>query len=227
MTTIEHNEQLIETPLQVESNHYLEIQETGSALIQRAESFSVIKNDSDNLQAAEVLNELKKKQKAAKEERDSIVKPIDAAKKAADKLYKQVVEPLERAEKFIDGLMGQYYLAREVERQRLQAIEDEKLRKKNETYQKKVEKAEAKGIEPPPPPAPVIVQGAEKTIKSETGTSSTVIVEWKAEIVHEDLVPRQYCIPHMPKINAAVKSGMREIPGVRITQQTRVQTRTA
>ena len=41
-------------------------------------------------------------------------------------------------------------------------------------------------------------------------------MEWKAEVYDDSKVPVMYCAPDMQKIRNAVKSGVREIPGVRI-----------
>lgn len=60
--------------------------------------------------------------------------------------------------------------------------------------------------------------------RGETGTASTS-KKWKGEIVKPEDVPREYCVPHMPLINAAIKLGKREIAGVSITQETQVQVR--
>lgn len=39
---------------------------------------------------------------------------------------------------------------------------------------------------------------------------------WKYEIEDETQVPLAYCSPDSAKINAAIKAGVREIPGVRV-----------
>ena len=41
---------------------------------------------------------------------------------------------------------------------------------------------------------------------------------WKAEITDETKIPREYLTPDTVKINQAVQSGARDIPGVRIYQ---------
>lgn len=215
----------MEQQIFLDEDQYLDIQETGTSLVKRAESF-IITNDQQNLQATDILNELKKIMKDAKEKRDSIVKPLDAAKKAADKLYKEITEPLEKAERYIKNLMGDYFQKKEAERRRLQAIEDERLKKAQAKYEVKAAKAEEKGVTLPPAPVATIVQAPEKTVKAESGASSTVTMEWTYEILDENKVPEQYKRVHPPLINAAVKSGVRDIPGVRIFQQPKISVRT-
>jgi len=48
-------------------------------------------------------------------------------------------------------------------------------------------------------------------------------VTWKYEIENEDLIPRQYCSSDASKIQTAVRSGTREIPGVRIYQDEKIR----
>ena len=46
---------------------------------------------------------------------------------------------------------------------------------------------------------------------------------WTYEIVNEPLVGREFCTPDSKLINAAIKKGLRESPGLRIFQEKRVQ----
>lgn len=65
-------------------------------------------------------------------------------------------------------------------------------------------------------PAPYVPPLA-KTEHTEAGRV-TFTKRWVCEIVDPSLVPRQYCKPDQPMLNAAVKSGVREIPGCRIVE---------
>jgi hypothetical protein len=58
-----------------------------------------------------------------------------------------------------------------------------------------------------------------------TGATSTGRTVWKYEITDADKVPREFCEPAAGKINRAVQSGTREIPGVRIYSQDSVMIR--
>ncbi len=59
---------------------------------------------------------------------------------------------------------------------------------------------------------------------SDNRVSGTSLV-WKVEIIDEKLVPREYCDPVMTLLRDAVKRGVREIPGTRIFQETRLAIR--
>ncbi len=56
---------------------------------------------------------------------------------------------------------------------------------------------------------------AATTLKGDSGGMSTRKV-WAFEVVKPELVPRQYLVVDEAKIRAAVRSGVREIPGVHI-----------
>jgi len=88
-----------------------------------------------------------------------------------------------------------------------------------EAAKKKAEEEAAKHeIHAPIVTAPVIpVQ--EKVTRTETGAAAHVRKVWKAEVVNEAEVPREYLTVDMKKVNDAVRMGAREIPGVRIFEE--------
>ncbi len=62
------------------------------------------------------------------------------------------------------------------------------------------------------------VEVAKPTVKT-TGGSFTVKKVWTGEVADESKVPREYMAVDQKKINAAVKAGVRDIPGVRIFEK--------
>ena len=88
-----------------------------------------------------------------------------------------------------------------------------------EAAKKKAEEEAARHeIRAPIVTAPVIpVQ--EKVTRTETGAAAHVRKVWKAEVVNEAEVPREYLTVDMKKVNDAVRMGAREIPGVRIFEE--------
>lgn len=68
-------------------------------------------------------------------------------------------------------------------------------------------------------PAPVIAPTAPKEavrVVTATGVKASGTIKWKGEVENADLVPRQYLMVNQGAIDAAVKGGARQIPGVRI-----------
>jgi hypothetical protein len=68
-----------------------------------------------------------------------------------------------------------------------------------------------------PPPVPTGYRSEEAT--------TTVRGRWVFEVVRPELVPAEYLTPNLQKIRAAVSAGVREIPGVSITQEDQVVVR--
>lgn len=82
------------------------------------------------------------------------------------------------------------------------------------------EEAKRNAIEAPQVQAPIAPK-QETTIRTDTGTSAHSRKPWKHEIINAKLVPREYCVVSDTLIRNAIKQGVREIPGVKIYQETK------
>ena len=85
--------------------------------------------------------------------------------------------------------------------------------------QKQVEKeAKKAGVEAPTiVPAPV--EKKETVTRTDSGASAHIRTEWKCTAVEDFAkVPDQYKILHDPTVNAAIKSGVHNIPGLKIEE---------
>lgn len=67
------------------------------------------------------------------------------------------------------------------------------------------------------------VKGIARTLGADGSMSTST--EWAFEIINADLVPRPYCEADESKVRKAVKSGVREIPGVRIYEKAKFTNR--
>ena len=65
--------------------------------------------------------------------------------------------------------------------------------------------------------APALTVAGPAPLNAENGSAS-VSHRWKATVLDPEQVPRQYLVVDMKAINAAVRAGVREIPGVRVEQ---------
>lgn len=131
-------------------------------------------------------------------------------------------EKLKGSTVVLERKITQYRTQQELERRK----QEEQARKATEEFQKKLDaEAKAAGVEAPIAVAPVIPE-AKPTVKTETGVTAYGRKKWKAEIEDEAAVPREYCSSDMKKINAAVKAGVRSIPGVKIFEDTKTVFRT-
>lgn len=64
------------------------------------------------------------------------------------------------------------------------------------------------------PPAPV--KEAARVVSIATGNKASVSTKWIGEVVEIDKLPRHYMVANQGMIDAAIKGGIRDIPGVRI-----------
>ncbi len=71
----------------------------------------------------------------------------------------------------------------------------------------------------------VYKQEAPKTIRAE-GATSYEKLDWAHEIVDESLIPREYLMVDERKIKISIKAGVRQIPGIKITQESKTMIRT-
>lgn len=72
------------------------------------------------------------------------------------------------------------------------------------------------------PPAPV--KDVARVV-STSGNKASAGTKWVAEVVDIDKLPRHYMIVYQPLLDAAVKGGIREIPGVRIYETAKTSLR--
>lgn len=92
------------------------------------------------------------------------------------------------------------------------------IRQAQKKHERATEKAETKGEAPPPAPAapaPAMTAVAPQVSKHLGGTTG-VSLRWKYEIIHQELLPREYLQPNTAALQRAVDNGVRQIPGCKI-----------
>ena len=175
-----------------------------------------IKDADDVTEATNLLSYISSTKKNIEETRKSMVKPINDGLKAINDWFKRFSAPLETA----DGLLRKKVLVYRQQQEQIRRAEEERLRKLAEAEQKKLEKqAKKDGVMAPPPPPPVmIIPEQARTVHSDMGAVSAKLV-WDFEIEDENKVPRNFMIVNEKAIRAAVKAGVRNIPGVKVFQK--------
>ncbi|MCL6611204.1 MAG: siphovirus Gp157 family protein [Peptococcaceae bacterium] len=175
----------------------------------------VITDEASLKKATDIVSWVAKAKKAFEEKRKFFVQPLNDQVKRINEMFKEYTQPLERADTLLRGKI----LAYRQEQERKRREEEERLRKLAEKEQKRLEKQAAKNGMPAPPPVVVPSQPpAAKTIQSDMGAAQVRMV-WDFEIVDETQIPREFLMPNVPAIRAAVKAGVRNIPGVKIFQR--------
>ncbi|MCK5061743.1 hypothetical protein KAR28_04280 [Candidatus Parcubacteria bacterium] len=192
----------------------------------------IIRKADDMTGATEFLSKVVSRKKRIEELRIKFTKPLLDQKRVIDEEFKISTVPLLEIEKNIKGKMIAYRRAeadrikkqreKDEEKQR-KAFEKEQERKRkaleaqnlNKKQQKEVDK-ELKRDEEAFVPQENIKQ--ETTVKSDTGKISARKV-WKFEIEDEKKITRKYLKVDEVAIRQAVRSGEREIKGVRIFEE--------
>ncbi len=172
----------------------------------------VIEDDTDYELAAKTLQIVKGRIKEVEAERTSLVKPLRDVVTKLNSYFSPATDKLEGMAKRLDQLMRAYQLKKRDEQQKLLAAAA-------------VEAAKQKVTDVDPPKAAMTLMKAAQSAAPPTvkGTSVTEVIKW--EYVDDSLVPHEFCSPDVKKINAAVRAGVKEIPGIRIYADVQISSR--
>lgn len=173
--------------------------------------------------------------KEVKDTFDPLVQAAHLAHKAVVEKRAKYLDPLTAAQKSVKKLMSDYDLeqerirqeeqrrlaeiARKQEEERLLAeaiLAEEEAKRNGATHEEAAQEAQAV-IDEPVYVAPVVV--AKATPKLQGGPVYRTV--WKARIINEKLIPREYLVPDLVKINGVVRSlkGSANIPGVQAYEE--------
>jgi len=191
------------------------------ALLSHAQGIEIA-NDAQDAEAKAFLAQLHTASKRWEELRHWFVDPLNRQVKEINARFKAAAEPVGEAEGLVKSKVAVYFRAR----QEAARKEQERLRRAAEAKAaRQAARAKARGEEPPPPIIPLpSVAAPEKTTRTEAG-SVTVRKVWRFEITDEAAVPREWLMVNEKAIGAAVKAGIRSIPGVRVYQAEEVAVR--
>jgi len=134
--------------------------------------------------------------------------------------YKSFLGAIEKVESLIRSKLSSYH----TEKKRIESdrLEKERLAKIDELRKKQAEMVQEDNLEKAVTIETKVHRIATQEIKPQsvvvgaTGARSQTRTDWKVEVINPDIVPRPYCEPSMKKLNTAVDSGVREIPGCHI-----------
>lgn len=186
-----------------------ELEATAKALI--------IEDEEGLRRATDMLGWIATLKRQVEERRQFFVKPLNDQVRRVNDFFKEMLRPLETA----DRILREKVLAYRQEQERKRREEEARLRKMLEKEQKKLEREAAKQGLPAPPPIPTptaSVAPQPKTVEGSLGAVSAKLV-WDFEIEDETKIPREFLMVNEKAIRAAIKAGVRRIPGVRIFQR--------
>ena len=175
------------------------------------------------------LKKIKDAIKAFDGKRKELVDPLNSTVKKINAGFKPRIETLEVIQRQIEGKMGAWQLAEKQRKEK--AIADARARELAEMEARKNDFAEGAAItgdESLLDRAAIIeekqIEVAAQPIKAKVsaefeGAKTSTRFEWAFEVTDPAAVSRAYCSPDEKKIKEAVKSGVREISGVRIYER--------
>jgi len=193
----------------MDKNELQTIQSNGMELIELANAHMVI-DQSQADEANEILTKINHGLKQIEAKRTSFTAPLNQSLKEINASFKKMVEPIKYAK---DELTSRLMTWRRQEQSMIDA-EREKAVREEERRRKIQEAHAAKGHVVKEDITPVV-----KPIPFSVNDTTKVQKRWTHEIEDEALVPREYLIVNGPAITAAVRAGVRDIPGVKIYQK--------
>jgi hypothetical protein len=196
-----------------------------------------------NKAEAAALSELMSRASIALKELEALrverTKPLVAEQRSVNGIFKIITDPVEV---FVDRAKKAYVAWQQADRARIQREEEENRRRLEEAARKEreaLERAAAAKSEAARKKALAEAEAASqaqaqavieaplapvKGIRTDSGTAST-IERWTFKVLKPELIPRQYLEVNEQAIRAAVRSGVREIPGVAIFLEESAQIR--
>jgi len=161
--------------------------------------------------------------KAIEKQRKLIIDDPNQYVSAANSLCKVFKAKLEDIDRALKKQMSVYTARIEMARRETEKKAREEARRIQEQINKE---AEAKGVEAPQIAEPVM-PAPQKVARSESGAAAYTKKVWTFEIEAAAEIPREYLVPDEKLIRERIKQGMRNIPGVKIYQETQTNFRTA
>ena len=152
--------------------------------------------------------------------------------KFVDAEFRILTEPLVKAKSVVETAMTNYARAKVAEQQRQARLAAEaEAQRQREAAEMAAMEAELLGDPTPsePPPAPVqaplpSVAEASRT-HGDYGTTASLRGRWVHAVTDMNTVPRQYMMVNDAAVKAAIKAGVRDIPGINIFQEQKIGVR--
>lgn len=184
--------------------------------------------------ASDLLGRIGVALKATNDRRLEITRPLDAAKKSVIELFAPLVANLEDADRSVrKSLLAFETLRRQQEdkiRRETEAARQKALREEEEraaaaraAVDAGIPAARVEELLPAAPVVPVMPTAAPALVRSESGSGVTYQTVVKFEVSDATLLPREFLVPNESAIRAAVRTGRRDIPGVRTWEEQEVR----
>lgn len=165
--------------------------------------------------------ERQERERIEREKREAEEKALAEERERLRKLEEEQIAKEMEAQKASEEEKQKVLAEAERQRKEREALEQEKLeveRLKREAEEERKRIDEEKALEEQRK-----IAEQERVRKEQENKVKGIVKSWQWEIVDENSVPRAFCTPDSKKINQAIKTGIREINGLRIFEATTVR----
>lgn len=175
-----------------------------------------VQDPATQLAATQLAGTIKKVAKTVEDARKEYTSPINEHVKSVNGLAKEITAPLDTGMSHLTGQLNQYAAKVELERRKA----EEEARRQAEAEQKRLDaEAKAAGVEAPIVPEVLPAKSEKAAVRTETGTSYQRKI-WSFEVEKLYEVPLEYMLLNEKAVNAAIRNGVRSIPGLKILETT-------
>ena len=200
-------------------NAFLALKKRFDELGQEVKALEVV-NDETCEKASEMLVMIKKCEKKLDEERKKRVAIPNQFVRKVNARAKEFLNPLLKLERDLKAKIRDYKIRLELERREMEKKAEEERKRLQEQLDKE---AKEKGIEPVKLPE-IAMPNERLKVTTKNGTVFER-KDWTFKIVDFERIPREYLMVDSKKVNAAIRAGVREIPGIEIYQEVEIATR--
>ncbi|MDR1310093.1 MAG: hypothetical protein LBL95_09410 [Deltaproteobacteria bacterium] len=195
-----------------------------------AAKIAVIDGEKSKEEAAGILVPLKTALKDIEKTRKGIVEAPQAFVKAVNEAAKFFKDRIKAITDDIEAKVSAFTQIEKIEAQK-RAEEERRVQVEiQERLQAEVDETNAANLARDPNailievprPAPLVHMGPPKSVRTEAGTM-TAVDKWNFRIADIGQVPREYLAVNETAIRAAIRQGIREIPGVEIFKDTAIR----
>lgn len=191
---------------------------------------AVIASEADLAVAVDNLSSIKRFHAAAEKDRKGLTDPINASLKSINARYKTITEPLEEAERILKQKVGSYQLQLEMEKRR--KAEEETKRTQEALREAAKTEADAGNADGAMALAQAVhtinVKPEESGRGTFTGAKTSLVSKWVFEVTDIEALATarpDLVIANDKMVNAVIKAGAREIPGLAIREEKIVSVR--
>ena len=175
-----------------------------------------VRDQESRVAATNLAANIKTIAKKVEDARKDYTAPVNAHVKSVNGLAGEISGPLDEGLRHLTGELNKYAAQVELERR----MAEQEARRQAEAEQKRLDaEAKAAGVEAPLVPEVLPAKPEKAAVRTEAGTSYQRKT-WTFSVEKLEEVPREYMILNNGAVHAAIKNGVRAIPGLKIIETT-------